>query len=97
MAGAVNCLAETTVICYNYSGNLGGEKLLTIQQKIDMACAHAGISKAELSRRLGYKKPQSFQTRYDTGKFTQEELQDIAKATGGEYISLFKYPDGTQI
>ena len=45
-----------------------------------MACAHAGISKAELSRRLGYKKPQSFQTRYDTGKFTQEELQEIAQA-----------------
>lgn len=74
----------------------GGDSRLTIQQKIDMACAHAGISKAELSRRLGYKRPQSFQTRYDTGKFSQEELQEIAKATGGEYISLFKYPDGTQ-
>lgn len=56
-----------------------------------MACAHARISKAELSRRLGYKKPQSFQTRYDTGKFTQEELQDIAQATGGKYISVFQY------
>lgn len=69
---------------------------ITIQQKIDMACAHAGISKAELSRRLGYKKPQSFQTRYDTGKFTQEELQEIAKKTGGKYISLFQFPDGTE-
>lgn len=69
---------------------------LSIQQKINMACAHAGISKAELSRKLGYKTPQSFQTRYDTGKFTQEELQEIARATGGEYISLFQYPDGTQ-
>lgn len=62
-----------------------------------MACSFAGISKAELSRRLGYKVPQSFQTRYETGKFTQEELQEIAKATGGEYISIFKYPDGTEI
>lgn len=70
---------------------------ITIQKKIDMACAHAGISRAELSRRLGYKKPQSFQTRYDTGKFTQEELQEIAKATGGIYISVFEYPDGTKI
>lgn len=68
---------------------------MTIQQKIDMACSHAGISRAELSRRLGYSKPQSFQTRYDTGKFTQEELSEIAKATGGKYISLFEYPDGT--
>lgn len=52
-----------------------------------MACAHAGISKAELSRRLGYKKPQSFQTRYDTGKFTQEELQEIASVLNAEHIS----------
>lgn len=69
---------------------------ITIQQKIDMACAHAGISRAELSRRLGYKVPQSFQRRYDTGKFTQEELQEIANVTGGKYISLFQYPDGTE-
>ena len=62
-----------------------------------MACAYVGISKAELSRRLGYATPQSFQRRYDTGKFTQEELQEIAQATGGKYISIFEYPDGTQI
>lgn len=70
---------------------------ITIQQKIDMACAHAGISRAELARKLGYKKPQSFQTRFKTGKFTQDELQEIAKVTGGKYISLFEYPDGTKI
>ena len=75
---------------------LKGSGNITIQQKIDMACAHAGISRAELSRRLGYKVPQSFQTRYDTGKFTQEELGSIAQATGGKYISIFEYPDGTK-
>ena len=42
-----------------------------------MACAHARISKAELSRRLGYKSPQAFQKRYNTGKFSQEELDNI--------------------
>jgi hypothetical protein len=62
-----------------------------------MACAHAEISKAELSRRLGYKTPQSFQKRYNTGKFTQEELSEIAQATGGKYVSIFEYPDGTII
>ena len=61
-----------------------------------MACAHAGITKAELSRLLGYKVPQSFQTRYKTGKFTQEELAEIARVTGGKYISLFEYPDGSK-
>lgn len=70
---------------------------ITIQQKIDMACSYAGISKAELSRRLGYATAQAFQKRYNTGKFTQEELQEIAKATGGKYFSFFEYPDGTQI
>ena len=69
---------------------------ITIQQKIDMACAHAGISKAELSRKLGYNTPQAFQKRYNTGKFTQEELEKIAQATGGKYISLFQYPDGAE-
>lgn len=61
-----------------------------------MACVHAGISRAELSRKLGYKTPQAFQKRYNTGKFTQEELEEIARTTGGEYISVFKYPDGTK-
>ena len=76
---------------------IGGDDINTIQQKIDMACAYAGISKAELSRKLGYKTPQAFQKRFNTGKFTQEELTEIAKVTGGEYISIFKYPDGTEI
>lgn len=71
--------------------------IITIQQQIDMICAYANISKAELSRRLGYKKPQSFQTRYKTGKFTKEELEEIAKVTGGSYVSKFEYPDGTII
>lgn len=69
---------------------------ITIQKKIDMACAYAGISMTELSRRLGYKTLQAFKKRYTTGKFTQEELVEIANATGGEYISVFRYPDGTE-
>ena len=73
-----------------------GSDYITIQQKIDMACAHAGINKSELSRRLGYKTLQAFKKRYNTGKFTQEELMEIAKATGGEYISVFRFPDGVE-
>lgn len=70
---------------------------MTIQQKIDMACAHAGISKAELSRRLGYNTPQAFQWKYKNGKFSTDEMQKIAEVTGGKYISIFEYPDGTII
>ena len=68
---------------------------ITIQQKIDMACAHAGITKSELARRLEYNSLQAFKKRYTTGKFTQEELEQIAAATGATYISLFSFPDGT--
>ena len=71
--------------------------MTTIQQKIDVACAYAGISKAEMSRRLGYKTPQAFQQRYNTGKFTQDELQKIAAIAGAEYISIFKFPDGSSV
>lgn len=70
--------------------------MTSIQDKIDMACAYAHMSRAELSRRLGYATPQAFQKRYKTGKFTQDELQQIALITGGQYISVFRYPDGTE-
>ena len=73
-----------------------GDKILTIQQKIDMACAHAGISRAELARRLGTTPP-AFKQRFDRGKFTQEELEKIASVLDGEYFSGFRFRDGTQI
>ena len=85
-------------VLYNY-GRISLKEwcdIISIQKKIDMACAHAGISRSELSRRLGYKYPEAFTSRYRVGKFTQEEMEKIAIATGGKYISLFSYPDGTE-
>ena len=70
---------------------------MTIQQQIDTACAYAGISKAELSRRLGYSTPQAFQKRYNTGKFTRDELINIGKALNAEYYSVFRFADGKEI
>lgn len=61
-----------------------------------MACVHAGISRAELSRRLGTT-PQAFKQRFDNGKFTQSELEKIAKILDGEYFSGFKFKDGSVI
>lgn len=69
---------------------------MTIQQKIDMACAHAGMSRAELARQLGTSPP-AFQQRFNRGKFTQEELEKMAHIMGAEYISQFKFPNGTII
>lgn len=69
---------------------------ITLQQKIDMACVHADISRAELARRLNTT-PSAFKQRFDNGKFTQEELEKIATLCGGEYYSGFKFNDGTVI
>lgn len=74
-----------------------GSDRITIQQKIDMALTYSNMTKTELAKKLGYATPQAFQKRYTTGKFTKEELENIAKALGCEYISLFRYPDGKEI
>jgi len=68
---------------------------MTLQQKIDTAIAYKGISKTELSKRLGYKSPQAFQKRYTTGKFTLEELEEIANVLGCKYQANFIFEDGT--
>lgn len=69
---------------------------MAISQKIKMALAKAGMSEAELARRLG-KTPQAFNQRMKTGKFTEEELVQIAKEIGCEYQITFSFPDGTTI
>lgn len=72
------------------------ETEITIQQKIDMACSYAGISKAELSRRLG-SNINAFSQRLKTGKFSDKDFQEISKALGAEYYSCFRFPDGKEI
>ena len=69
---------------------------ITIQQKIDIACDAAGISRAELTRRLGTSES-AFKQRLDRGKFKQEEMEKIASILGCEYFSGFKFPNGLEI
>ena len=71
--------------------------IITIQQMIDMALTYSNMTKTELSKKLGYATPQAFQKRYTTGKFTKEELEQIACALGCEYVTCFRYPDGKEI
>ena len=70
--------------------------ILSIQQKIEMACTVADINKTELAKRLGMTQP-AFSQRFKTGKFSDEDFQNIAKCLGAEYYSGFKFPDGTKI
>ena len=56
-------------------------KILTIQQKIEMACTVSGITKTELAKRLGMTQP-AFSQRFKTGKFSDEDFKNIASAIG---------------
>lgn len=56
----------------------------------------AGITITELGKRLGMSQ-QSMSNRLKTGKFTQEELEQMGKALGAEYRSGFYFPDGNKV
>lgn len=66
---------------------------MTIKQKVELAAAYAGVSKAELARRIGWT-PQNFNQRLDVGKFTLDELENIGKALGARYSCGFTFDDG---
>lgn len=68
---------------------------ITLQQKIKVACEIAGMSLTELGARLGMSQA-SISKRVKTGKFTQEELEGMAKILGAEYKSGFYFPDGNK-
>lgn len=69
---------------------------MTIRQKVKIACDESGITLTELAEKLGMSQ-QSMSNRLKTGKFTQEELEQIAQVLGCKYINYFEYPNGTRI
>ena len=69
---------------------------ITLQKKVKASCELAGMSLTELAEKLGMSQ-QNFSKRLKVGKFTQEELEEIAKALGANYISVFEFPNGTRI
>lgn len=69
---------------------------MTAKQLIDMACAYARISKADLARNLGWS-PQTLSNRINTGKFSLEEWNQIARALGAVFSPVFIFPDGKEI
>lgn len=68
---------------------------ITIQEQIKTAAIHGNITLAEVAKKVGMS-PQSFSNRMKTGKFTKKELNEIGKALGAEYISYFKFSDGSK-
>jgi len=69
---------------------------LTIEQKIKMALSYAGVSQAELARRMGIT-PSNFNQKLKRNTLTKEELEQIAEKLGGIWKAEFVFSDGTVI
>ena len=69
---------------------------MTISQKIKMALAYKGMSEAELARSIGTS-PSAFNQRMKTGKFSSEDLEQIAMALDATYFFGFEFKDGTKV
>ena len=63
---------------------------------IKMACAHKGISQAELARLLG-DTPVNFNQKVNNDTFKKADLAKIAEVLGFTYETLFKSADVTVI
>ena len=66
---------------------------MDISRKIKAACAYVGKSEAQLARDLGTT-PSAFNQRLKTGKFSSDELEQIADALDAELVLYFKLKDG---
>ena len=69
---------------------------MTIEQKIKMALSYAGISQAELARRMGTT-PSNLNQKVKRNTLTKEELEQIAEVLGGVWRAEFVFADGTVI
>lgn len=69
---------------------------MTARQIIEMAVAYCGITNSELARRLEWS-PQLLNKRLNTGKFSVDEWEMIAKALGATSRVGFVFPDGKEI
>ena len=69
---------------------------MTARQIVEMAVAYCGITNSELARRLGWS-PQLLNKRLNTGKFSVEEWDMIAKSLGATARIGFVFPDGKEV
>lgn len=79
-----------------YNGIIKEVSIMKIAQKVNTAAAYKGISQAQIARSIGLS-PANFNKRLTTGKFTIEELENIAEAIGAKYNNSFDFPDGFKV
>lgn len=70
---------------------------MTKEQKIKMALSYSNISQAKLASKIGMT-ASNFNQKLKRDTFTDEELTEIAKALGADFLPCaFVFPDGTKI
>ncbi len=70
--------------------------MITLQQQVKAACNIAGVSVTELGKKMGMSQS-NFSQRLKNGKFTKEELAQMADLLGAEFHFYFEFEDGTKI
>ncbi len=69
---------------------------MTIEQQIKMVLSYAGISQAELARRLNMQ-PQNLNRAIKKNTLSVQDMKDIAEAIGCTWHNSFIFPDNTEI
>lgn len=67
-----------------------------MEQRIKAALAYAGISQAKCAQEIGMT-ASNFNQKLKRETFTEEELQNIGKAIGAEFVCAFVFENGTRI
>lgn len=70
--------------------------MVDARKKIRAALGYAGISQAELARRLGIS-PQVLSKRLQSGRFTLDEWGQIAAALGADFRAVICFNDGLEV
>lgn len=69
---------------------------MIIKEKLNMALAKAGMSQAELARRLKTS-PSNLNQKVNRNTLTMEDMEKIAAILGNKWVVRFEYEDGTII
>ena len=69
---------------------------MSVSEQLKILCVKLNISVSELARLSG-KSPQAFSQKMKRESFTVDELKQIAKASGCEYIGAFELHNGERV
>lgn len=69
---------------------------MTTEQMLKMALSYKGMSQATLARELGTT-PSNLNQKVKRNTLTKEDLEKIAAVLDAEFVSHFRFPDGTEI